>query len=247
MRKDQISALLQHAQKDLLQIEAQYQKALEEQTISTSLQIDIKNMMENLRSVLDYLANDIYDNVLMPARKATGEKEIQNIYFPYGKTENDFKSGLGKSLPQLDSLQPTLYKIIEGIQPHKSGNDWLYQFCQILNEKKHNTLSPQKREEKRGLDIRFSGGAGISMGPGASISGGGIIQSGSDRIILNNDFISGDSPARNVSGGVIQTVVQWVSFKFADTGVEVLPLLKKSLETIEQLSKDIYLEINEER
>lgn len=244
MRKDQIIALLQHAQYDLKHIEAQYQKSLERQTIPTSLQIDVKNMMENLRSALDYLAHNIYEIVLMPARKAAGDKQIVNIYFPYGKSENDFKSGIGKYLPKLDSLQPALYKIIEDIQPHKSGNDWLYQFCQILNEKKHNILTPQKREEKRGLDIRFPGGAGISMPPGASISGGGIIQSGSDRIILNNDFISGDFPANKVTEGVVQTIVRWVSFKFADTDVGVIPLLKKCLTTIEQLSKDVYSQLN---
>ncbi|HBU07300.1 MAG TPA: hypothetical protein DEB09_04420 [Candidatus Magasanikbacteria bacterium] len=244
MRKDQINALIQHAKNDFKNIEVQYLKSLEEQTISTSLQIDVKNMMENLKSALDYLAHDIYEIVIMPARKATGDKEIENIYFPYGKTENDFKSGVGKSLPKLDSLQPTLYNTIENIQPHKSGNDWLYSFCQILNEKKHNTLTPQKREEKRGLNIKFPGGAGISMGPGSSISGGGIIQSGSDRIILNNNYISGDSPARNVTEGVIQTIIRWVSFKFADTDVEVLPLLKKGLLTTEQLSESVYSQLS---
>lgn len=244
MRKDQITALLQHIQNDLGYVEAQYQKALEKQTIPASLQIDVKNIMENLKSVLDYLAHDIYEIVIMPVRKVAGDKEIEKIYFPYGKTENDFKSSIEKYLPKLDSLQPALYKIIEDIQPHKSGSIWFYQFCQILNEKKHITLTPQKREEERSLDIRFPGGAGISMSPGASISGSGVIQSGSEKIILNNDFISGDSPARNITGGVVQTIIRWVSFKFADTGVEVLSLLKKCVSTVEQLFKDTYSQLN---
>lgn len=162
MRKDQVTALLKHAQSDLGQIEDQYKTALEEKTIPTSLQIDIKNMMENLRSALDYMANDIYETVLTPKRNAAGEKEIKKVYFPYGKTENDFKSGLGASLPKLDSLQPIIYETIEKIQPHKCGDDWLYQFCRIVNEKKHDTLTPQKRTERQTMTAS-AGGASVTM------------------------------------------------------------------------------------
>jgi hypothetical protein len=248
MRKNNVIALLEHAANDLSgsnleNIEQQYKQSLDDKTIPTSLQIDVKNFMENLRSAMDYMANDIYENVIMPARTKAGEKEIKDIYFPYGKTENDFKSGLGSNLPKIQSLSPAIYTAIESIQPHKCGDDWLYQFCRILNEKKHDTLTPQKREEKRSLKLDFPGGAGISIPPGGSISGGGMIQSGTGKVILNNDSISGDSPARNTSGGVAQTVIRWVSFKFADTDVEVLPLLKKALKNIEQLSKSIYSEL----
>lgn len=240
MRKDQVIELLNHARRDLIQIERQYGEALEEKKVPTSLQIDIKNFMENLRSVLDYIAHDVYETIIIPARDKAGKKAIEKIYFPYGKTENDFKSRVGSSLPNLHSLAPSVYLVIEAPQPHKSGDNWLCDFCKILNEKKHDTLSPQKKEEKRGLNIQFPGGSGIFMGAGSSISGSGTIQSGPGKITLNNEMISGDSPARNVSGGVVQTVVRWVFFKFSDTDIEVLPHLKKALNNIEQLSNDLY-------
>lgn len=242
MRKDQVDALIEHAKTDLDKIEEQYNKALEETTIPSSLQIDIKNYMENLRSALDYIAHDIYEQQIAPHRASTGKPEISKIYFPYGKTENDFKSGVGSSLPELKNVSPNLYSTLEAIQPYKIGDNWLFDFCSTLNEKKHDTLTPQKREEKRGLNIDF-GGAKIQLGPGSSISGTGFIGTGTGGIHLQGDTISGDSPAHRTSGKVKQTIIRWISFKFADTGVEVLPLLRKALTGIEDLSNDVYQKI----
>jgi hypothetical protein len=242
MRKDQVHALLDHAGADLKKIEEQYGQALNSNSIPPSLQIDIKNYMENLRSALDYSAHDVYEHRVAPHRSASGQSEISKIYFPYGKSENDFKSAAGSSLPDLKSLAPTVYAALEAVQPYKVGDNWLYDFCSILNEKKHDTLTPQVREEKRGLEINM-GGAAIKMSPGASISGSGHIRTRVGGITLQDDTISGDSPARRIQGDVKQTVVRWVSFKFADTGIEVLPLLKKALAGIESLSKDVYKEL----
>lgn len=239
MRKDQVDALIEHAKTAFERIEEQYNEALEETTIPSSLQIDIKNYMENLRSALDYIAHDIYEQRIAPHRASTGKPEISRIYFPCGKTENDFKSGVGSSLPELRNVSPNLYDTLEAIQSYKVGDNWLFDFCGILNEKKHNTLSPQKKGEKRGLNIDF-GGARIRMGPGSSISGTGFIGTGTGGVQLQGDTISGDSPAHRTSGKVKQTIIRWISFRFADTGVEVLPLLRKALTGIEGLSNDVY-------
>ena len=239
MRKEQVDELLKHGKNDLDKIEEQYNKALDATTIPSNLQIDIKNYMENLRSALDYIAHDIYEQQIAPSRASTGKSEPSKIYFPYGKTENDFKSRVGSSLPDLKNVSPNLYNTLEEIQPYKVGDNWLIDFCSILNEKKHNKLTPQKKEEKRGLNIDF-GGAKIQMGPGSSISGTGFIGTSTGRIHLQNDKISGDSPAQNISGKVNQTIVRWISFKFADTGVEVLPLLKKAMVGIKGMSSDVY-------
>lgn len=243
MRKDQVVEFLNHAGRDLVQVERQYEKALDEKKIPASLQIDVINLMENLRSALDYMAHDVYETIIMPVRNKAGKKAIKKTNFPYGKTENDFKSMVGSYLPNLYLLAPRVYSVIEALQPHKSGDNWLCDFCEILNEGKHDTLSPQRREEKRGLKVNFSGDSGISMGAGASISGTGTIRSGHGKITLDNEKISGDSPARNVSGRVAQTIVRWISFKFSNTDTEVLPFLKKALNSIEQLFNDLYSEL----
>ena len=243
MRKDQVSALINHAKNGLKIIEQQYSTSLESQIIPVSLQIDIKNFMENLRSALDYIAHDIYDQKISAHRVSTGKPEITKVYFPYGQVENDFRSGIGSNLPELKTLSQDVYDLLESIQPYKIGDNWLYDFCNILNEKKHNSLTPQTRQEKRGLTINFGGGASIQMGPGASISGGGFIGTGLGGIHLQGDKISGDSPAHNIRGQVQQTVTIWVSFLFSNSNVEVLPLLQKGLHGIENLSKKVYTKI----
>jgi len=139
MRKTQVEALIDHARNDLHSIEVQYKTALTSTTIPAKLQIDIKNYMENLRSALDYISHDIYDEKLSSHRATTGQRQISKIYFPYGRTENDFRSGIGSSLPDLRSISPDLYNAIEAIQPYVVSDDWLYNFCSILNEK--NTMN----------------------------------------------------------------------------------------------------------
>jgi len=243
MRQQFVKDFLEHAKKDLEKIKAEYETSLQSKTISASLQIDIKNLMENLRSALDYVAHDIYESVVKPDCLTSGEKEIKDIYFPYGKDENDFRSSMGRCLPKLDSLSPSIFGILERIQPHKCGNDWLYNFCSILNQNKHDQLSPQKREEKRGLKLDFAGGGGITLGPGGVMRGTGKIVSGDGVLDLKGNIISGDSPAVNLPPTIKQTIVIWVGFRFADTEVEVLPLLQLATKEVEQLADDIYLSI----
>jgi len=242
MRNDQVRALLEHAEARIKEIEEQYSQALDSSSIPPSLQIDIKNYMENLRSALDYIAHDVYEQLVAPHRSTSGLSEVTKVYFPYGKTENDFKSRVGAHLPELAKLAPRVYGTLESVQPHRTGDNWLHDFCSILNEKKHDALTAQAREEKRGLKIDI-GGAQIRMPPGASISGSGLIGTSSGEVLLEAETVSGDSPARNIRGDVKQTVVRWVSFKFADTGIDVLPLLKKALTGVRGLSGGVYKEL----
>ncbi len=240
MRQQDVGDLIEHAKRDLEKIKAEYEASLQSKTISPSLQIDVKNLMENFRSALDYMAHDVYERVVKPTRLASGEKEIKDVYFPYGKDENGFKSSIGRCLPKLDSLSPPLFGIFERIQPHKCGNDWLYNFCSILNEKKHDRLSPQTRVEKRGLKLDFEGGGGITLGPGAVMKGTGKIIFGKGVLDLKGKTVSGDSPVENLPQSIKKKVIIWVSFRFADTGVEVLPLLQLASKEVEQLANDIY-------
>jgi hypothetical protein len=241
MRKDNVIALLDHASNDLKNIEQQYEQALSEKKIPTSLQIDVKNFMENLRSALDYMAHDIYEVIIKPERDNTGAKAIEKIYFPYGKTENDFKSGLGSRLPNLQSLNPNIFAIIETIQPHKCSDAWLYEFCRIVNEKKHDTLSPQTKTERQTMTAS-AGDASVTMpinSPNFSVHQGQNVKVtlGGVPVRFSNQGIEPLAP------GLERTITTWVSFQFAGTNIQVLPLLKKALEEITTLSSKIYKEL----
>ncbi|HQH17986.1 MAG TPA: hypothetical protein PKZ43_00410 [Bacteroidales bacterium] len=241
MRKNDVNALIEHAKNDFENIKNQYSKALDETSISSTLQINIKNFMENLRSALDYLAHDIYEKHIAPYRKTNGKPEIIKIFFPYGKTENDFKSGVGSSLPDLKIVSIKLYEIIEAIQPYKIGDNWLYDFCKILNDKKHNTLTPQTKTKKQTMTA-LSGSSSITIpinNPNISIQQGknANITFNGVPIQLSNQGIEPLAP------GLERTITTWIYFKFSDTNIEVLPLLKKSIDGIKILSGKVYQEI----
>ena len=59
MRSNDVENLLAHVEKSLVNIKSTYDQSLYEKTIPPFLPIDIKNVMENLRSSLDYAAKDI--------------------------------------------------------------------------------------------------------------------------------------------------------------------------------------------
>lgn len=246
MRQNNVKALLEHAANDLsgseLQnIESQYNTALSKKTIPTSLQIDVKNFMENLRSALDYMAHDIYEAVIKPVRDSNGDRPIEKIYFPYGKTKSDFRSGIGSSLPALDTINPKIFGFLESLQAYKSGDEWLYQFCRIVNEKKHDTLLPQTRTETQTMTAS-AGGASVTMpinNPNFSVHQGQNVQ-----VTLNGVPVRfSNQGIEPLAPGLERTVTTWVSFNFGGTDVQVLPLLKKALEKITKLYEKIYTEL----
>jgi hypothetical protein len=239
MRQDSVNALLSHAKADLAKIEEDYNASLQQKDIVPSLQIDIKNLMENLRSALDYMAHDIYEKIIRPVRNAKGQPEVSMIYFPYGKDKNDFKSAIGRSFPELDSISGTVFFLVERIQPHKCGNSWLYDFCSILNDNKHNSLTPQTRKERKSYKIGpRRGKPAISAPAGAIKAPPGAIRIGDHPVIFDpNTEIPYPTPGLQVE------VTTWISFLFTDTNVEVLPLLRLANKEIESLAKDLYIHI----
>ena len=229
---DDVEALINVAREQLEQIEEEYQQSLSNKIISSKLSIYIKNYLENLRSPLDYIVSEICENVLRI-------KSSRN-YFPVScENLTAFQKHMDRNLPSLDTIDSNLYQVFEKIQPYNSsGCQALPKLSKLVNINKHNALSPQKRIERKGLNIQFPGGASISMGPGSSISGGGIISSGGAWVSPAGGSISGDTPARVCGGGIQQTVTKWISFTFDETGDEVLPLLKECLNDIIKITND---------
>jgi len=220
-RLDDINVVLGVADELLQEIQTEYVRSLSSKAVSPKLSVYIKNYLENLRSPLDYLASEICEKIPSKAK-------AHKTYFPIScENTKAFAAHIDRNLPGLDTSNPSLYAVLEELQPYKqSGCKALPKLSKLVNENKHNQLSPQTRTEKRGLTINFPGGASISMGPDASISGGGVISSGGGWISPAGGTISGDSPARVGEGGVVQTVTRWVSFTFDETGDNVISLLK---------------------
>lgn len=227
-RLEDISILLVAADQLLEKICAEYDQSLASKEISRALPVYIKNYLENLRSPLDYVAAEICERMLTVRRS-------QKAYFPIScENHQAFKRHVGNYLPGLDKASPALYQRLDQLQPyHPTGCEALPKLSKLVNENKHDHLSPQERTERRSLDIAFPGGARISIGPGASIAGDGIISSGDAWISPAGRTVSGDNPARIASANVQQTVTIWVSFIFSTTGDEVIGLLRGCRQDVE--------------
>jgi hypothetical protein len=217
-------------------IRKEYDRALQEHTLD--LRIPVKNLMENLRSALDYTAHDIYDICCKPARTTAGRPDPRNIYFPYGRIDLDFRAGLGNSLPDLERLNLAVYRLVESIQPFRCSDSWLYDFCSILNENKHDKLTAQVRTETETYSVQG--------------------EHGSVSIIVNNPNIQVTSmpdaikifgvPAQFTSEGIRTATSgrlthkrkKWVAFIFEGSNVNVLGVLDRAVVGIARFVDELY-------
>ena len=238
-RKSDVDVILIAATKQYKMVRQDFEKALRDKSLD--LRVPVKNLMENLRSALDYMAHDIYESCCKSPRAASGQSDPKNIYFPYGQTEADFKARAESSLPGLASNAPNVYKMLLSIQPFFCGDSWLYDLCVILNEKKHDRLKAQERSESETYTVES--------------------QHGSVTIPVNNPNIKVTSlpgavkifgvPAEFREDGIHtapsdklkHTRTKWVAFTFIDTNVNVINLLDKATAGINNIAEELYQNI----
>jgi len=124
----------------------------------------LKNTLENMRSILDYVAQDILHKL---KQNQKNKKLSEKVYFPYGQKESHFKNSVKKNLSSLKHDEPELYDLIEASQPFKSGDSWIVYLCLLTNEAKHNNLSKTKEQKsvsvKQGNFIHIEGGSNITL------------------------------------------------------------------------------------
>ena len=231
---DDAKELVNHAKQALSKLRQAYNESLAEKAIKPILLIEIKNLMENLRSALDFSAHELFD--------AYGSSAQANprVYFPYAtlnQTQAQFQAAkrIETCIPGITATRPDIVARIESYQHFADpSNRWLRLFMALNNENKHQQLTPQTRQEKRALRIE-SGGAAIELGPGASIGlGSGASISFGDVHIPGGQHFSGENPAQ-ISGSGQQTVIVWISFTFDSNGEEVLPFLETAVNSTDTI------------
>jgi len=235
---DDAKSLLQHAQGKLPEIRAEYETSLSKQNIGASLLVDIKNIMENLRSALDFSAHGLFE--LYGASNRNNPK----IYFPYASLSqnlSEFRQNnrIEVCIPGISASRPDIVLKLESYQHFSSTNNkWLPLFMELNNENKHQQLTPQVKRERKQLNIT-SGGAGISLGQGAGISlgQGASIQIGG-MTIPGGQTISTDNPAKTIGPGQ-QTIITWVSFHFASNNEPVVPFLENALSGVRNIVNEL--------
>jgi hypothetical protein len=234
---EEAKELIKHAKSSYLSIQNVYQKSLTQKEISTELLIEIKNIMENLRSALDYSAHGLFGKY--------GDRNYSgNIYFPYALQSwdlNEFrrKNVIENKIPGISATRPDIVLRIESYQHFNNPqNRWLPIFMDLNNESKHQNLLPQERKEKKHLNIT-SGNTMISMGGNATIHipPGGMIQMGGSTI-LGGQTISADNPPIMLGPGKNEVII-WVSFHFKCNDEPVLPFLETSINGVDKIVNEL--------
>lgn len=224
-RERSIEAQIRRAEGILPKIEEEYQESLNEKTVSDDLKLDIQSFIGHLRSVLDYLANDIVETHCPNANPR------DRLYFPITSDSANFVRVMSRSYPDLSVNCPDLYKFLDSIQPFQNKqNKWLTKFNKVNNEQKHNDLIEQTRTETKTVKVSGQGGGSVSWGPGVTF-GSGVSVMG---VPIDPRT---QMPVRN---NMIKTEVTiWVDFKFDGIDVSVIWLLRESLTRIKKISTEI--------
>lgn len=131
-----------------------------------------KSFFEHCRSVLEYIAQDVFEKII---EDSNGSGKSKNIYFPYGKDPSKFQDAVNKNLPNLNRYRPDIYELIEGLQDFKMGsNKFLQDMVELTNKYKHKGVVKPQRKNKRVVGI------------------GGIQTDEFSSIIINNCNVNGN-------------------------------------------------------
>lgn len=223
-RQVSIEALLNRADTQLRGIAGEYEKSLHAKAIDPSLRIDIKNMCENLRSGLDYIAADIRETHC--PRAAAGKR----FYFPILPDQQTFDKKVDEWFPDLRTSAPGVVTLLSAVQPFQPGNRWLGDFNQVNNENKHGDLIEQTRVEIQQTKVTGQAGgqvswtSGVRFGQGVSIMGVPIDP--------NTQL-----PVPHPSVKVERTT--WVDFHFKGINVSALGLLRAALAGVRRIEGSI--------
>jgi len=223
-RKAHVEALLKRSADDLKKIESKYNNSLHAQVIADDLRIDIKDFLEKLRSVLDYLAHDIRETHCPDA----SPKIL--FYFPVLADRPKFDGKVGEWYPGLELKSPDLYAYLESLQPYHNDYLWLRSFNRINNENKHKNLVPQTRKEIKQIRVTSAHGSvawrpeNVKFGPGVAVFGVPIDP-------------KTQMPERHPSQTVEQII--WVDFHFEGENISALGLMNKAYQGISRIVDDV--------
>jgi len=176
-------------------LKKEYFNDVEEENIE-NISIRIKHILEDLRSVLDYIANDIYYRY----NKCNNERKI---YFPYtkkGKDEEDFERNFNNNLPNVKEKNKQIYIIKKEIQIF-SNCEWLTNLMILTNNIKHIKLRINKIKKEKHTKMT-DGNTTMSV-----IGNTEIRQIGGNRYGVFGEgkvFLSGNGSVSFYSNGIIK-------------------------------------------
>jgi hypothetical protein len=218
-RTTSIDALLRRARQTSGDLKKAYEASLQEKTIREDLKVDIKNIFENLRSCLDYLAHEMVE--LLCTSKPS------RLYFPIRDSKPQFEQMMARDYAGLEAANKTVFDFLESIQPY--NDRWLGDFNELNNSNKHQDLVEQTRTEHRRVTVSAPGGQ-VSWGPGVTFGSG---------VSVMGVPIDPRTQLPVPNNSVKTEIVLWIDFKFQSNSQSVLPFVETSLDRVEGIFHEL--------
>lgn len=232
--KSNVLELLDEARELLVGVEHAYAQAKTAESVLVVARPKVKSCLEHLRSALDYIAHELSETT-DPAKRP------KRIYFPYGKDSGLYLNSLRQNLP---GLHPKYHPVLESLQPHSCGDEWLIQLCHVTNFNKHVKLQDQERRNSP-ESITNVGNLVHGIGPGSQVVFENCFFNGMPIARSGKLVITSDKPVAEIERelGVpipVTREYRWVKFVLTGSGVDVLELLQKSHNRIRQFTDEVY-------
>lgn len=167
-----IQALLAEADAQIVALKRFHDDALNDPNARRPFKAKIKNVLENQRSALDYLAVGVTEQVGTP-------KGL--IYYPLAQSPSEFPTLFEAKMPGVAVANKHVMAAIERHQPYSPNHEWLRHLNQLTREQKHNRFTQQLvrevyqcrvTEKNSGASVIWEG---LRFRPGRMESVGGSI------------------------------------------------------------------------
>ncbi|HBJ0167584.1 TPA: hypothetical protein LAM16_003468 [Escherichia coli] len=141
MKNEDVEELIEKVNNDFDELSEKVENALSDDEIKKLPATHIKQIAENIRSALDYMAVDILAE--------TGIIYKKKIYYPYGPTLQKLES-FNPWMVELKVKNPKVYSAIVQWQDFslRDVDRWIIQLCNLSIKVKHNKLERPQRVNK---------------------------------------------------------------------------------------------------
>jgi hypothetical protein len=157
-RHPDIQLILDQSAKQLAEINWDYGHAYNGKELPGATKLDVKNILENLKSCLDYLAYEIRERY-HPDPSAATEK----VNFPFANNPSHFRSVVARMVcPDLDKSSPPIYSYLESLNYANTSSQWLKEFNHARNDHTHDGfLDAQVMTRQPMIGVATHGGRGM--------------------------------------------------------------------------------------
>jgi hypothetical protein len=144
--------MLADAESQLRVVRTMYRKGVSKDAEEppAALKARIKNVLENQRSALEYLAKQLFANY--------GDGSSIQVYYPVADQPEQFNGIFNKFLPGVADKCPEVRDAMEARQGYQEGYEWFTHLVRLTNENKHEGLTRQMRVEMPVVEIEDKNG-----------------------------------------------------------------------------------------